>query len=48
MITCPKCDSDLIHSGDESLDEYPEFSMMSFYTCPKCNTDVQVNWSSDE
>ncbi len=48
MISCPKCDTKVIHVGDDSLDEYPEYPMMSIYICPACNTTIQVNWSEDE
>lgn len=49
MINCPKCkDVELIWSGDDGLDETPEYQVASVYQCPICETYLTINWRSDD
>ena len=45
-MNCYWCDFQLIPSGDidvdESMPNYPEFSVMTNLSCPKCFSQVEV------
>jgi len=48
MISCPKCNHELIWAGDNNIEDNDNFLVMSCYHCPDCKTEVNVNWSEHD
>tara|TARA_Y100000052_G_C2928463_1_gene72838 strand:- start:422 stop:583 length:162 start_codon:yes stop_codon:yes gene_type:complete len=45
-MNCYWCDADLIPNGDidinESMPQYPEYSVLTNLSCPRCFSQVEV------
>ena len=46
-MNCWHCKTELIWDSDADVDEYDEYSMVTFLNCPKCGSAVEIYKKKD-